>query len=189
MSSEARWGSHSIDIVHTKRTNIKIMCLSRGRKHAGFMRKRFSWQGQRRTSWSWLLLSPVRPWRNSSQGALLSQSKRCGRQRSIRESWNHCPACMERKTALLGGVLLLWRAPMEQKTVGWKGVISLKLMPPLVQHQCNPRLLKNSLRQGFPGPQTTDSAEQCGWSDALRRALETRTDCTWLSRRPGEERV
>lgn len=42
---------------------------------------------------------------------------------------------------------------------------------------------------GVPGPQTTDSAEQCGWSDALRRALETRTDCTWLSRRPGEERV
>ena len=152
VSSEARWGSHSIDIVHTKRTNIKIMCLSRGRKHAGFMRKRFSWQGQRRTSWSWLLLSPVRPWRNSSQGALLSQSKRCGRQRSIRESWNHCPACMERKTALLGGVLLLWRAQMEQKTVGWKGVISPKLMPPLVQHQCHPRLLKNSLRPGFLGP-------------------------------------
>ena len=130
VSSEARWGSHSIDIVHTKRTNIKIMCLSRGRKHAGFMRKRFSWQGQRRSSWSWLLLSPVRPWLNSSQGALLSQSKRCSRQRSIRESWNHCPACMERKTALLGGVLLLWQAPMEQKTVGWKGVISPKLIPP-----------------------------------------------------------
>lgn len=38
------------------------------------------------------------------------------------------------------------------KTVGWKGVISPKLIPPLVQHQCHPRLLKNSLRPGFLGP-------------------------------------
>ena len=29
---------------------------------------------------------------------------------------------------------------------------------------------------GVPGPQMTDSAEQCGWSDALRRALETHLD-------------
>ena len=29
---------------------------------------------------------------------------------------------------------------------------------------------------GVPGPQTTDSAEQCAWSDALRRALETHLD-------------
>ena len=29
---------------------------------------------------------------------------------------------------------------------------------------------------GVPVPQTTDSAEQCAWSDALRRALETHLD-------------
>ena len=29
---------------------------------------------------------------------------------------------------------------------------------------------------GVPRPQTTDSAEQCAWSDALRRALETHLD-------------
>lgn len=79
---------------------------------------------------------------------------------------------MERKTALLGGMFLLWRVPLERKTVGWTGVIPLKPMPPSVQHRCHPRLLTNSLKTGASGPQMTDSVEQCRWSDALRKALE-----------------
>ena len=35
MSSEVRRGSLSTDVAHTRRPTIKIMCLSKGRKHAG----------------------------------------------------------------------------------------------------------------------------------------------------------
>ena len=35
VSSEVRRGSLSTDVAHTRRPTIKIMCLSKGRKHAG----------------------------------------------------------------------------------------------------------------------------------------------------------
>ena len=79
VSSEVRRRSLSTDVAHTRRPTIKIMCLSRGRKHAGSTRKRFSWLGRKRTWWSWVSMSPVRPWRYSFQAALLRQSRRCDR--------------------------------------------------------------------------------------------------------------
>ena len=51
------------------------------------------------------------------------------------------------------------------------GVIPLKPMPASVHHRCHPRLLKNSLRPGLSGLKRL-TVDQCGWSDALKKALE-----------------
>ena len=78
MSFRAKRGSFSIITACTRRPNIKIMCLSRGRKHAGTMRKRFSWQGERSQCLLREFWSIVRPWQNSTQVDLLKQLRRCG---------------------------------------------------------------------------------------------------------------
>ena len=73
MSFRAKRGSFSIITACTRRPNIKIMCLSRGRKHAGTMRKRFPWEGERSQCLMREFWSIVRPCQNSSGVDLLKQ--------------------------------------------------------------------------------------------------------------------
>ena len=136
-------------------------------------RKRFSWRGERSQCLRQELRSIVRPWQSSSQVDLLTQLRRCGSRRSIRESCNCWTARMERTTALLGGVLPLQLVPLEHMTVGWTGVTPLKPKPPLVHHQCYPRLHKNSLRSGLLGPkQMTRLSSEGGQMPRGRRWRE-----------------
>ena len=152
VSFGAKQGSLSIVAACTQRPTITTMCLSRGRKCAGNRRKRFSWPGVKSPCWKRGLRSEVTPWQSNSWVDLLRPSRRCSSQQSKRESWNHWLACIEHKTAQLGGVLPLWLVLMERLTVGWMGVIPLKPIPASVHHHCHPRLLKNSLRPGLSGP-------------------------------------
>ena len=89
VSFRAKRGSLSIVTACMRRPNIKIMCLSRGGKHAGTMRKRFSWRGKRSQCLRLELRSIVRPWQNSSRVDLLKQLRKCRSRRSIRESCNY----------------------------------------------------------------------------------------------------
>ena len=145
VSSVARQGSLSIVSSRIQRPTIKIMCLSRGRKRFGSMRKRFSWRGWKRTWWKRGLLSRVRPWRNNSRVDLLRRSRRCCSRWSIIESWESLTSLHGTQDGPAGGSASS-RAGATGKQDGRVDRVDS------VQHRCHPRLLTNSLRPGLPGP-------------------------------------